>query len=125
MNPIGDLVIVLPGITGSVLADVNGHDLWSPSADSIWRALTTNGNGMEALRLPPNGDPQGITAPRLIPDITIIPGFIKIAGYTQIENYLISQLGLKRESNDFPYPYDWRLATPSIAAAQRRESIFP
>jgi hypothetical protein len=109
MNPIGDLVILLPGITGSVLADVNGHDLWSPSADSIWQALTTNGNGMEALRLPPNGDPQGITAPRLIPDITIIPGFIKIAGYTQIENYLIGQLGLKRETNYFPYPYDWRL----------------
>ena len=33
-----DLVILLPGITGSVLANKKGEDVWGASAGVVWRA---------------------------------------------------------------------------------------
>ena len=104
-----DVVVLLPGITGSVLANDKGQELWSPSAGSIWRAIRSAGGSVTNLVLGTGGDPGGVTAPRLIPDITIVPGFMKIDGYTRIEEYLIAQLGLERGKNYFPFPYDWRL----------------
>jgi len=61
------------------------------------------------LELEPGGDPGGVTATRLVPDTTIVPGLVKIDGYTRIEQYLIAQLGLTAGENFFPFPYDWRL----------------
>jgi hypothetical protein len=99
----------LPGITGSVLANARGKEVWSPSAGSIWRAITSLGGSITGLELEPGGNPGGVTAPRLIPDTTIVPGLIKIDGYTRNEQYLIAQLGLTPGQNYFPFPYDWRL----------------
>jgi pimeloyl-ACP methyl ester carboxylesterase len=107
MSGFKDVVVLLPGITGSVLARGDGREVWSPTAGSIWRALTSLGGSIRDLEL--DGDPDGITAPRLIPDVTIVPGFIKIDGYTRIEEYLIGRLGLERGKNYFAFPYDWRL----------------
>jgi hypothetical protein len=104
-----DVVVLLPGITGSVLANDKGQELWSPSAGSIWRAISSAGGSVTNLVLDAGGDPGGVTAPRLIPDVTIVPRFMKIDGYTRIEQYLIAQLGLERGKNYFPFPYDWRL----------------
>jgi pimeloyl-ACP methyl ester carboxylesterase len=107
MSGFKDVVVLLPGITGSVLARADGREVWSPTAGSIWRALTSLGGSIRDLEL--DGDPDGITAPRLIPDVTIVPGFIKIDGYTRIEEYLIGRLGLEQGKNYFAFPYDWRL----------------
>ena len=107
MSGFKDVVVLLPGITGSVLARGDGREVWSPSAGSIWRALTSLGGSIRDLEL--DGDPDGITAPRLVPDVTIVPGFIKIDGYTRIEEYLIGRLGLEPGKNYFAFPYDWRL----------------
>lgn len=104
-----DVVILLPGITGSVLANATGKEVWSPSAGAVWRAVVSRGGSIEDLELAPGGDGVGVTAPRLVPDVTIVPGLIKIDGYTTIESYLIAQLGLTRGQNYFPLPYDWRL----------------
>lgn len=109
MSTFRDVVVLLPGITGSVLANAHGKEVWSPSAGAIWRAITSFGGSIEDLKLPASGDPGGVTAPRLIPDITIVPGLIKIDGYTHIERYLVEQLGLTPGKNYFPFPYDWRL----------------
>jgi pimeloyl-ACP methyl ester carboxylesterase len=104
-----DVVVLLPGITGSVLANEKGQELWSPSAGAIWRAITSVGGSIGSLQLDVSGDPGGVTATRLIPDITIVPRIKKVDGYTRIEAYLIAQLGLERGKNYFPFPYDWRL----------------
>jgi hypothetical protein len=104
-----DVVVLLPGITGSVLANSEGKEVWSPSPGAIWRAVASFGGSIDDLELDPSGDPRGVTAPRLVPDTTIIPGLIKIDGYTRIEQYLADELGLTRGQNFFPFPYDWRL----------------
>lgn len=104
-----DIVVLLPGITGSVLANEQGKEVWSPSGGAIWRAITSLGGSIKDLELAASGDPGGVTAPRLIPDVTIVPGLIKIDGYTRVEAYLVEQLGLARGRNYFAFPYDWRL----------------
>lgn len=103
-----DVVVLLPGITGSVLAR-DGKDVWSTSAGSIWRAVRSRGGSISGLELDAAGAGDGVTAPRLIPDLTIVPGFIKIDGYSRVERYLITELGLEAGRNYFPFPYDWRL----------------
>jgi len=104
-----DVVVLLPGITGSVLANANGKEVWSPSAGAIWRAIGSLGGSITELDLDPAGEGGGVTAPRLVPDATIVPGLIKIDGYTRIEQTLVAQLGLEPGRNYFPFPYDWRL----------------
>src|SRR5689334_18511237 len=108
MSAFRDFVILLPGITGSVLSR-RGKEVWSPTSGAIWRALTSLGGSVTDLVLAPDGDPGDVTAPRLIPDVTIVPGLIKIDGYSRIEEYLVTQLGLTRGENYLPFPYDWRL----------------
>lgn len=107
--PFKDLVVLLPGITGSVLANAQGKEVWSPSAGAIWRAVTSLGGSIKDLVLGPGGDPGGVTATRLVPDTTIVPGLVKIDGYTRIEQYLVAQLELQPGKNYFAFPYDWRL----------------
>jgi hypothetical protein len=104
-----DVVILLPGITGSVLANAQGKEVWSPSAGAVWRAIVSRGGSIAGLELANGSNGDGITASRLVPDVAIVPGLIKIDGYSKIENYLVAQLGLAPGQNYFPFPYDWRL----------------
>ncbi len=110
-----DVVILLPGITGSVLANKTGKEVWAPSGGAIWRAITSFGHSIEGLELAGDDVDDGVTAPRLIPDATIVPGLVKIDGYTRIERYLVEQLGLEAGRNYFPFPYDWRRDNRVIA----------
>lgn len=102
-----DVVVLLPGITGSVLSR-NGKDVWAPSLGVVWRTIT-GGGSTEDLALDTNGGDNGVTATRLVPDTTIVPGLIKIDGYSRIARYLEEQLNLEPERNFFEFPYDWRL----------------
>lgn len=117
-----DVVILLPGITGSVLARKDGKEVWSPSAGAIWRAVTSLGGSIKDLELDPDGTDDGVTAPRLIPDVTIVPGLIKIDGYSRIERYLIEQFALKPGHNYFPFPYDWRRDNRQNARRLQRQA---
>jgi len=103
-----DLVIVLPGITGSVLANKAGKEVWAPSGGAVWRAITSFGNSIEGLELTGDDIDDGVTAPRLVPDVTLVPGLVKIDGYGRIVGYLQQQLGLEDGRNLRAFPYDWR-----------------
>lgn len=114
-----DIIVLLPGIGGSILQK-NGKDLWAPSAQAVWSALTSLGGSLQELRLE-GDDPtlddlgDGITAPRLAPDVHIIPGLVKIDGYSGISNMITNTFKVekgnlieKKPANYFEFPYDWR-----------------
>jgi len=113
-----DLVVVLPGITGSTLYR-DGKPVWEPSAGAIINALFTFGGSLRALRLPDGiGDDHpgdGVEPRALIDDVHVIPGiWTPIKGYTPLVDRLRS-LGYREPTADspgnlLPMPYDWRLS---------------
>ncbi len=114
-----DVVIILPGITGSVLQK-NGRDLWSPSKQAMWDILTTRGEALQQLKLSGNdsgiddlGD--GITASAIVEDAHLVPGLIKLDGYTTLANRIQQKFDVipgsihdDKPANFFKFPYDWR-----------------
>lgn len=116
----GDVVVLLPGITGSVLAK-DGKDVWAVSRGAAFQALLSLGHSLQDLAL--HGDDptapeltDGVTAPRLVSDVHLIPGFWKIDGYTGIYERLSRDLTLDRGKNWFDFPYDWRRDNRAAAA---------
>ncbi|GAA0317391.1 hypothetical protein GCM10010302_65580 [Streptomyces polychromogenes] len=119
--PMPDIVVLLPGITGSVLTR-DGKDVWAPSATAVLGALTSLGRSLKDLELGEDdwhaddlGD--GVVADRLVPDLHTLPGLWKIDGYTAIERFLLERFDLETGRNYFPFPYDWR--RDNRAAARR------
>jgi pimeloyl-ACP methyl ester carboxylesterase len=108
MADFADLVILLPGITGSVLANQAGKEVWAPSGGAVWRAITSFGGSIEGLELAGDEIDDGVTATRLVPDVSLVPGLIKIDGYSRVSDYLVAQLGLREGQNFRAFPYDWR-----------------
>jgi hypothetical protein len=107
-----DVVVCLPGITGSVLKK-DGKDVWNISGGALLSALTTFGNSISDLKLeadPPDVDDlgDGITAPEVIRDVHLIPGFWKVDGYTKMLRYIEETFDVTRGKNLFELPYDWR-----------------
>jgi pimeloyl-ACP methyl ester carboxylesterase len=121
-----DIFVLLPGITGSVLA-VGGREVWGPSAGAIFRALKSHGQSVSELELS-GDDPElddlgdGVTATRLAPDVTLIPGFWKIDGYSATAKSLIEHFGLVRGESFFDFPYDWRRHN-AVAARKLARSV--
>ena len=90
-----DLVIVLPGITGSVLAhqDDKGDpkkppvDIWAPSGQALWQALKSLGDSVQRLEVPTH-DPRksppktDFIATRIVKSFHGVFGLGKIDGYT-------------------------------------------
>jgi pimeloyl-ACP methyl ester carboxylesterase len=107
-----DIVVVLPGITGSVLQK-DGKDVWNVSGGSVLGALLSLGGNVKALALqddPPDVDDlgDGVTAPELMRDIHLIPGLWKIDGYTRVLQYITETFEATAGENFFEFPYDWR-----------------
>jgi pimeloyl-ACP methyl ester carboxylesterase len=107
-----DVVVVLPGITGSVLQK-DGKDVWNVSGGSVLRALLTLGQNVKELAL--EEDPQdvddlgdGVTAPKIMRDIHLIPGLWKIDGYSKVLKYVTDTFEVRAGENFFEFPYDWR-----------------
>ena len=121
-----DLIIILPGIMGSVLTK-HGQDLWAPSLDAVAR-LRQRETLLRDLLLD-GDDPDremlddGVMATRLMPDVQLIPGFWKIDGYTSLITAIIEQFEVTQgdiynpnpDANLFPFPYDWRRDNRSSA----------
>lgn len=108
----GDIVVLLPGLTGSVLRK-DGKDLWGPSVGALLKAALSGGGRLRSLVLrddPPDRDDlgDGVTATRLFPDVHLIPGLWKIDGYSRIAGRLKKSFGLVEGRNYFELPYDWR-----------------
>lgn len=128
-----DLVVVLPGITGSVLRKQQGGrpvDVWAISGQSLWRALTSLGDSLQELQLPahdPLGSPPDtpLYADGLVNDFHGIFGLWRIDGYDRIVQALMHRFELRTDppgqelptSNLLSFGYDWRLSNRVSAAA--------
>jgi pimeloyl-ACP methyl ester carboxylesterase len=122
-----DLIILLPGITGSVLQK-NKKDVWAVTTESVGGALTTFGRNLEGLEL--KEDPQdvedlgdGVVATGLFPDVHLIPGFWKIDGYGSVRAALSQRLKLDGAQNYIEFPYDWR--RDNRVAARKLARLVP
>ncbi|HEV8251053.1 MAG TPA: hypothetical protein VGQ15_13870 [Gaiellaceae bacterium] len=106
-----DVVVCIPGITGSVLRRGN-KDVWNISGSAVFNALTTLGGDLQDLKLEEDpvdvDDVDGMTAPSVIRDIHLIPGIWKIDGYTKLVKHLEEKFDVKHGENLFEFPYDWR-----------------
>ena len=124
--PVGDVIVLLPGITGSVLQK-DGKDIWALSGGAAVRALTSLGSSIKNLKLD-DDDPEaddlgdGITATRVIPDTHLIPGLWKIDGYGRIAKTIRNEFDIQPGINFFEFPYDWRRDNRVHARRLARES---
>ena len=111
-QPMGDVIVLLPGILGSVL-ERDGRDLWAMSPGAAWRAIRSLGRSVNDLELH-DDDPSvddlgdGVTAPRVVPDLHLIPGLWSIDGYSHIRSSIFATFDVVEGQNWFDFPYDWR-----------------
>ena len=110
--PMGDVVVLVPGILGSVL-ERDGRDVWAMSPGAALRALISLGRSVNDLEL--HGDDpsvddlgDGVTATRLQPDLHLVPGFWSIDGYSHIRSSIFATFDVVDGQNWFDFPYDWR-----------------
>jgi pimeloyl-ACP methyl ester carboxylesterase len=120
-----DLVVVLPGITGSTLgvrgddgSPASEHLIWAPSAGAVWKLLT-GGQSILKKALPEgigDGHPDdGVEPVGLMPDVHVLPGiWTPIRGYDVLVSALEKQ-GYQRGQGGKPatliaFAYDWRLS---------------
>ncbi len=77
--PVGErlkhLVVVLPGILGSELADANGRTVWGPS---LWSIVRNAGMNPSVLSLEEN---PLLTPVALLSTITVVPPVLRVPGY--------------------------------------------
>lgn len=122
-NLIKDVIVILPGIMGSVLQK-DGKDLWNFSRQSIWEFAKSSGKRLADLKLQgddPNSEDlgDGIKATSLISDSYLIPGFWKLVdGYQKTkaiitQNFEVIEGNIyedpqERAANCYTFPYDWR-----------------
>jgi pimeloyl-ACP methyl ester carboxylesterase len=124
---IPDVVVLLPGITGSVLAK-DGEEVWAPTPGAALRGLLSLGRSLtknlevkdDDWKAPNLGD--GVEATRLVNAAQIIPGLWKIDVYNEIEDFLLATFDLTRGVNYFPFPYDWRRDNRASAARLQERS---
>ncbi len=116
-----DLVVILPGIAGSVLQK-DGKDIWNFSSQSIWQLIQTFGGSLNQLKLAddyPGTEScnDGITATSIVRGAHIIPGLEKVLSGYHITSQLIKDnfeliegsIFEQKPANFFEFPYDWRL----------------
>lgn len=119
-----DVVVLLPGILGSVLRK-DGDDVWGLSGGAIARALWHLGANITDLAIPADrldrdDYDDGVTAPSLLPDTHLVPYFWKVDGYSLVGRTLRDSLNLTAGQNYFEFPYDWRRDN-RIAARRLKE----
>jgi hypothetical protein len=107
-----DVVVVIPGILGSVLRQ-DGREVWGLSLAAGMHALTSLGGSLSRLALSedssdPEVDIDGVQAVSLLPDLHQIPYVWKIDGYTLLTKALVKHFRLQPGRNYFEFPYDWR-----------------
>src|SRR5215211_3859228 len=112
-SPMPDVVVVLPGITGSVLTK-RGKTIWGYSGKLLGTTLLTRGGTLrENLSLQDDSPDDkilddGIVAEKLIPDLHLLPGVWKIDGYSKLCSFIKERFDVTDGLNFFEFPYDWR-----------------
>jgi pimeloyl-ACP methyl ester carboxylesterase len=115
------LVVVLPGISGSVLQDKQGRSVWDASHRFLWTVAASLGGVVRELRFTgvDSGGPlhpDGVKAIDLIADAHLILGLSKIDGYTDLLNAIRDSFDEVIDclpddgqvGNLLRFPYDWR-----------------
>src|SRR5689334_1293830 len=108
-----DIVVLVPGITGSRLRRGN-TTLWGPAGTTLIRALATRGaslcRDLSLTEDTPDSNDMGddIVADSLIQDLHLLPGFWKIDGYSRVADTICKVFAIERQQNFFEFPYDWR-----------------
>jgi hypothetical protein len=72
-----DVVIVVPGITGTELVDRDGATLWGLKAAPILRGLVTLGRSLDAVRLRDPEADDGVRPGRVIRGLHVLPGGVE------------------------------------------------
>jgi pimeloyl-ACP methyl ester carboxylesterase len=89
---------------------LNDQVIWGPNWSSIAKALFNQ--SLDQLRIEAEADQDelgdGIVVGEVMSDVHMIPGFWKIEGYSEFCQELCSSVGLRKGSNFFTFPYDWR-----------------
>jgi lecithin:cholesterol acyltransferase len=126
-RPMGDVIVLLPGIMGSILRK-DGRDVWGLSGSALLNGLKTLGRSVSDLTL--SGDSpeaetlgDGITADRVFPDTHLLPGLWKIDGYSTLAKAIASEFDTRPGLNYFELPYDWR--RDNRVAARRLAKLAP
>lgn len=114
-----DIIVLLPGITGSVLKK-GDIDLWATDASSIWNGVKDWDSLTEQLSMHGNDDGQddigdGVSPNGLIRDCHIIPGLVKFDGYNRLVDMLRKYFDVvscpsdgSSTGNLVEFAYDWR-----------------
>ena len=123
-TPLKDMVIILPGITGTVLQK-DGQDIWGASKEAISEIIFSGGDVLQQLKLTSEDALQdavrdnkpiqgtkaedyeygdGIRAARIVNDARILAGLVKILdGYCKTSELITSNFDVKNSkmSKDF------------------------
>ena len=107
-----DVVVVIPGITGSVLEKPDG-ERWALTGSAVAKAIRSLGTSVFDLRLADDDAqlphaPDGVRATALLDDLHILPGLWRVDGYGALEKRLRRRLKLVPGENLHTFPYDWR-----------------
>jgi hypothetical protein len=127
-EPLRDVVVVLPGITGSVLRRGDGEIVWGWSGKALLKDVITRGRSLvDALTLHDDSLDRDrldddITAPSLVPDLHLFPGLWKIDGYTKVTDTIKQRCAVETGKNYFEFPYDWRRDNRVAARALQRKA---
>jgi pimeloyl-ACP methyl ester carboxylesterase len=123
-----DMVIVVPGITGSVLVDEHDDDIWNVSGQAVWSYIRTLGTSLERLIVPthpPGTDAPtgGVRAQSLVQGIHGVFGLGRIDGYRALSSMILDNFDVTAATEDesvpanyFEFAYDWRLSNRTTAA---------
>jgi hypothetical protein len=121
-----DVIVVLPGITDSVLSGPSG-ELWNLSGQALWSFAKTRRDSLRRLAVPehdPRNPPPAtdITATRLIEGFHGVFGLAKIDGYRPLFESLKDGFDVTaggwtddRPANLLTFAYDWRLSNRASA----------
>lgn len=125
------MVVVLPGITGSVLQREDGEELWAISGRAISRWVKTRGESLHELELEDPDRDDGIRATAVMGGFHGVPGLSKFGGYDGLRRLFdrhfkvtfgalervsaSSTVRAARPASYFEFPYDWRRDNRSSA----------
>jgi pimeloyl-ACP methyl ester carboxylesterase len=110
-----DLIVVIPGITGSILRR-DDRDVWNLSLTAVGRGLASFSAAVEALRLPRDVGPGPAPASAaldvggLITGWHLWPGIHGGPGYRRLLDVLASVGGAGGRAAVRSFGYDWRLS---------------
>jgi hypothetical protein len=125
--PISDIVVLLPGITGSRLTR-DGKPVWDLSLGAVGAAVLSRGQSVTDLELTEDDPEQeylddGVREAGVLPDLHFLPGLDwRIDGYGKIAQRLHSWFDLTPGRNYFEFAYDWRRDNRAHAKRLRRQS---